>query len=342
MSTRLSTISVPSQQRRYPFPFPYGWFVIGYSDELARGAIKGIRYFDREMVVWRDEAGEAHCMDAICPHLGAHFAHGGTVEGRCIRCPYHGWKYDSDGSLCEVPFATAPKRSVSVATYPLIERNDFLLMWYHPAGEPPEWDIPEIAQYHDASYRGPVRPQWTIRTCWQEMTENEADLTHFGLTHQEAYPAFMDKFEADGPFLRVLRLHWHRSPVGVMPVEIEQDNYGPGFVVTKFRSTQVTTCLVSGITPIDHDNVHVQFGLKVHRFRLRDRILAPLLTRKSMLTLVKESALRQLDEDIGVWENKAYYERPPLAPEYDRFIPRLRKWCHQFYQPTNGTKEASQ
>ena len=327
---------------RYPFPFPYGWFVVGYGDQVAPGQVKGIHYFDRDMVLWREQGGAIHCVDAICPHLGAHFAHGGTVKGTLLQCPYHGWKYDGDGKLAEVPFSPCFKRELSVRSYPVVERNDFILMWYHPADLPPQWEIPEIAQYHDPAYMGPIRPEWTIRTCWQEMTENESDLTHFALTHNEAFSAYMDRFDTDGHMMRVLRLHWQKSPVGIMPVEIEQDNYGPGFVVTKFRSLQVTTCLVSGITPIDHDNVHVQFGLKVHRFRWRDRILAPLLTRKSMLTLVKESALKQLDEDIGVWENKAYYQRPPLAPEYDRFIPKLRKWCQQFYyRPAEESRESN-
>jgi 3-ketosteroid 9alpha-monooxygenase subunit A len=338
---RAATAADATGQDRYPFPYPYGWFVVGYGDELSRGQIRGVRYFGRELVLWRDESGRAHCMDAICPHLGAHFAQGGQVEGNLIRCPYHGWKFTPDGAVAEVPFSACYKGKLAARTYRVVERNDFLLMWYHPAGKSPEWDVPEIPQYHDSAYVGPLRPQWRIHTCWQEMTENEADLSHFALTHHEAFPAFMDRFETVGPFMRAQRLHWHKTPVGIMPAEIEQDNYGPGFVVTKFRSTQVTTCLVSGITPIDLDNVHVQFGLKVHRFRWRDRLLAPLLTGTSMLGNVTASALRQLDEDIGIWETKHYFPRPPVHAQYDRFIPALRRWCHQFYYQ-QALKEAAQ
>ena len=67
---------------RFPLPIPSGWFVLGYSDELAPGQVEAIHYFGRDLVLFRTEAGEAAVFDAFCPHLGAHLGHG----GRAVEC----------------------------------------------------------------------------------------------------------------------------------------------------------------------------------------------------------------------------------------------------------------
>ncbi|MBA17767.1 MAG: Rieske (2Fe-2S) protein, partial [Sphingomonas sp.] len=67
---------------------PFGWFGVGYSNELAVGEVRPVHYFGRELVLFRNENGEAGLLDAYCPHLGAHLGHGGKVEGDSIRCPF--------------------------------------------------------------------------------------------------------------------------------------------------------------------------------------------------------------------------------------------------------------
>ena len=34
--------------------------------------------------------------DAYCPHLGAHLGHGGIINGECIECPFHAWRWKTD------------------------------------------------------------------------------------------------------------------------------------------------------------------------------------------------------------------------------------------------------
>ncbi|OXH81003.1 Rieske (2Fe-2S) protein, partial [Burkholderia multivorans] len=77
--------------QRFPMDIPFGWFCIGYSDEVAVGDVKPLRYFGKDLVMFRGESGEIGVLDAYCPHLGAHMGHGGTVEGDSLRCPFHHW-----------------------------------------------------------------------------------------------------------------------------------------------------------------------------------------------------------------------------------------------------------
>ncbi len=79
---------------RYPYPVPNGWFVVAEATELAPGDVRAMHYFDRDLVVYRAGDGTPRVLDAHCPHLGAHLAVGGRVEDQCLRCPFHGWKFD--------------------------------------------------------------------------------------------------------------------------------------------------------------------------------------------------------------------------------------------------------
>ena len=90
---------------RYPFPVPNGWFVVAEAAEIEPGEVRALHYFDRDLVLYRGADGTPHVMDAHCPHLGAHLAVGGRVEDDCIRCPFHGWKYDGGAGKCvEIPY----------------------------------------------------------------------------------------------------------------------------------------------------------------------------------------------------------------------------------------------
>ena len=92
---------------RFPFPIPFGWFCVGYPDEFPAGEAKAIYYLARHLVAWREETGELHVQDAFCPHLGAHLGHGGMVSRGCITCPFHGWRFDAEGSNAEIPYCGA-------------------------------------------------------------------------------------------------------------------------------------------------------------------------------------------------------------------------------------------
>src|SRR5258706_1873662 len=87
---------------RFPFPIPFGWFCVGYPDELTTTP-RPMYYFGRHLVGWRDAVGHAHVMDAFCPHLGAHLGHGGKVVDCEIVCPVHGWQLDAEGQDTNIP-----------------------------------------------------------------------------------------------------------------------------------------------------------------------------------------------------------------------------------------------
>src|SRR5437016_2540548 len=82
----------------------------------------------------RPSGGEARVMDAHCMHLGAHLGVGGRVENDCLRCPFHGWKFDgANGQCVEIPYGEMthiPPKAHS-RSYPTLERNHMIWAWHH-------------------------------------------------------------------------------------------------------------------------------------------------------------------------------------------------------------------
>ena len=71
---------------------------------------------------------QVHCLNDVCPHRGAPLSHGwvNEVQGHdCVVGPYHGWAFDSEGVLRDVPAAEKAEawpRKQLVDTYAVEEK----------------------------------------------------------------------------------------------------------------------------------------------------------------------------------------------------------------------------
>ena len=292
---------------RFPYytAYPYSWYFACYSDELAPGAVRPLRYLGRDLVVWREASGAAHVVDAYCPHLGAHLGFGGRVEGCELVCPYHWFRYDGDGNNTAIPFSERVNRRARLGTYPTIDRNGLVMFWYHPAGDPPHWEIPEVPEYGDADYASYVKGAWTIRTSWQELAENGPDYVHLRTVHGAADVPELESWDTDGHIVRLRSRQEFRTPRGSTPGRIDVDSYGPGFAVARFSGI-VDTTMVSVATPIDFEHLESHKAYLVKHDGDRDR------TARVADALVADLK-KQMVEDMVIWEHKVFLERPSLA-----------------------------
>jgi 5,5'-dehydrodivanillate O-demethylase oxygenase subunit len=97
------------------------WQPVQKSADLASGQTRPIRVLGEDLTLYRGEGGAAHVVAYRCAHRGTQLSTG-WVEGDCIRCFYHGWKYDGTGQCVEMPAEDAsfpPK--VQIRGYPTQE-----------------------------------------------------------------------------------------------------------------------------------------------------------------------------------------------------------------------------
>ena len=86
------------------------------------------------MVLFRDpDTNSVVCLDDTCPHRGAPLSKGWVAKEprsghTCVVCPYHGWAFDGEGHLTDVPSAEEgkwPKRPL-LNTYPVSTATDHM------------------------------------------------------------------------------------------------------------------------------------------------------------------------------------------------------------------------
>src|SRR3954467_3167349 len=76
--------------------FVDAWHAVARSVEVTRSAASSVRVLERDLVLWRAPDDTAVAAPDRCPPRQAPLS-GGTVEGGCLSCPYHGWTFAADG-----------------------------------------------------------------------------------------------------------------------------------------------------------------------------------------------------------------------------------------------------
>ena len=327
------------QVKRYPMPIPFGWYGVAYSDDLKVGESRPIKYFGKEMVLFRTESGEAVVLDAYCPHMGAHLGYGinaeagqgGRIEGESIVCPFHAWKFDNRGFCTDVPYAKNVPPKVKdkqcIKSYHVTEMNQIIWVWYHPDEEQaPLWQVEYNEEANDPNWSEFEKYEWTIKTHPPEMGEHAADPAHFRYVHGVAtFPQW--ESTQDGHKTHGIQRADMQTPKGTIKGEIHTNNAGPGQTWTRFKGI-AETYLNGLITPVDDETVHVRFAFS-----------QPLKDGKKPEGGVEAAIIgdirKQLREDTPVWENKLY--RPlPILCDGDGPIHKFRKWYAQFYHDFEG------
>ena len=304
-STRVRVRREPAP--RFPFPIPNGWFIVARSDEVTAGAIVPVFYFGRDLIVFRTASGAPHVTGAYCAHLGAHLGVGGKVRGETVVCPFHGWCYDGASGRCtEIPYGTGriPTKA-AVRSYPALERNGMLWAWHHLEGKPPFYDVPVVPELSDPSWSDPYTAEFVIRTSCQEMAENNHDAAHFQFVHgTEAIPD--QEIVIEGGYKRASSMQGF----------FVRETFGLGLGV--LRMTDTMTFLTS-TTPVDDEQVHVRWIFTT------PKSAGPHAAKDTA-----EAFLGGVSQDIPIWENKRYVERPVLLRD-ERTILDHREWCTQYY-----------
>ncbi|MGZ8734159.1 MAG: Rieske 2Fe-2S domain-containing protein [Acidimicrobiia bacterium] len=307
---------------RFPFPIPYSWYQVAAPEDLEPGGVTALKYFGRDLVLWRDEGGEFHLQDAFCPHLGAHLGVGGAVEDGCIRCPFHGWTFDGDGACKNIPYSDRVNRKAHVRTYPVVVANDLVFAWYHPDEIEPLWDVPVFEEVGTPAFSDYYKSSYTIGTILQEMAENAVDPAHFRYVHGTDQVAECESYETAGHTATMLSKQTYVTPRGVTEGRIDVYSFGPGVAKTWFTGI-VDAMLVATSTPVDENSTQVRFNFTVRKF---DDAKTTSTVAKAFVGEIN----KQIQEDQPIWENKTFLPVPALA-DTDGPIVKFRKWYSQFY-----------
>lgn len=315
--------------KQFPFPgLPKGWFVVAEAHEITPGKVHSMRYFGRDLVAFRSESGKVHVTDAYCPHLGAHLAFGGKVEGECIRCPFHGWKFEgATGKCTEVPYADRVPPKAKIDALPTLEQDGVIYVFHDPEqGEP--WPLPPL---EFEGWTGGRTIHWSgLRSHPQEICENTVDTAHIGPVHSGVGAHVKSVPQREGEIMRI-QINFEASgelvgmPDQMNDVHLDVTMRGLGwmYVHTHVANVGVDACQRIYVTPIDESTLDIR-GI-IHVKKTDDPEFTAELHR-----LFFEAYCSDFPKDFPIWENKRYLDRPVLA-KGDGPIGIYRRWCTQFY-----------
>ncbi len=303
--------------------YPRGWFVVQFSDELAPGQVKPLRYFGKELVVFRTDAGHARVLDAFCPHMGAHLAHPGRVEGEGIVCPFHAWKFDGAGTCVSVPYATKIPAKARIDAWPTVEKNGMVYVWHDADGRGPDWEVPDVEGFGTDAWTGWNHSVLEIKTHPREIVENIVDTAHFLPVHGTAAENFRNEFEGH---VAVQHNEGIAYPLGGGEdrYKLTATYFGPAYMVTHMRGV-LESMLINAHTPIGPNLLHLRFAVALKKDGGREP------SAKFLARYVDNLRAGYL-QDVAIWEHKVFRPRPVLC-DGDGKIPALRKWYGKFFEP---------
>lgn len=344
---------------KVPPPYPNGWYMLLYSFELPLpGQVKPVKALGREFAVWRSlDTGRVSVFGAYCPHLGANLAVGGVVEGNCLKCPFHGWKFsECDG---------ANKSTVNQAeVYLSQERNEMILVWLDAkrdasrrgrremtqstVPEQPTWQV--SAELYDANQHGQFVGMVEHELCAHisEIPENGADGNHLKTVHAPFVLAGLSGWldhdwrftwtpgkDANAKHTAVVEMNLGLTVrsyglIDALAVKVYVVQTGPALV---FETLTLplglgTLYFCSSVTPISPKSLRYTHAMWCSRWM--PRLVAKLVLRGLEV---------QVNRDVPIWNNKQYRVKPPLTKEDGDAIARFREWFSQFYCEHSETFE---
>jgi nitrite reductase/ring-hydroxylating ferredoxin subunit len=154
-----------------------------------------VRLLGEDLVVFRDHSKRVGLLHRHCAHRGTSLEFGIPQE-RGIRCCYHGWHFDIDGTILDTP-AEPPtskiKSNFSQGAYPVVEMNGLLFAYLGPPEAAPEFPLYDSFEWPQDNRL--VAFNMHLPCNWLQIIENGADPIHNAFLHaivsgQQFSPAF--------------------------------------------------------------------------------------------------------------------------------------------------------
>lgn len=112
----------------------------------------------------------------------------GRREGDRVVCGYHGFGYDPDGCLVDVPSQQNVPPGARVRTYPVHEQSPFLWIWLGDPGMAALRPPPRVPWYADGSGWGSTTEVLRVQANYLLLHEHYLDLTDVFVMHPEVVP----------------------------------------------------------------------------------------------------------------------------------------------------------
>tara|TARA_E500000331_G_scaffold345999_1_gene384249 strand:- start:71 stop:1504 length:1434 start_codon:yes stop_codon:yes gene_type:complete len=160
------------------------WQPVCMSEQL-KGVPLSIRIMNEELVAFRDKRGKVGVLHKHCLHRGASLEYG-VIQEAGIRCCYHGFQFDVDGTILDIPgeLDRGAKlcQTLSQGAYPAFEREGLVFAYMGPPEHKPPFPNWDAFEKHQDTC---LVPFTNVFPCnWLQTVDNIADQLHTSILHQ--------------------------------------------------------------------------------------------------------------------------------------------------------------
>ncbi len=110
------------------------WQPIAALAELDENPVRSVRVLGEDLVLFRSTGGTLGLLGPRCIHRGMSLAYGMPRENG-LRCCYHGWTYNSEGTVVEMPFEPSCLK-LKILSYPVEELGGAIFAYLGPKPAP--------------------------------------------------------------------------------------------------------------------------------------------------------------------------------------------------------------
>ena len=321
------------------------WQPVCLSQELT-DVPKAIRILHEDLVVFRDRSGRIGLLHLHCSHRGTSLEFG-IVQQRGIRCCYHGWLYDVDGTVLEMPCEpsdTRLKQTVCQGAYPAFERDGIVFAYMGPPEAKPVF--PEYDAYRMPAGTRLV-PFSNLYACnWLQVYENLIDHFHSAVLHNNMTVDSIDAELAAGlnlgeGFREMPVIEWHATRNGNglifsaarrvaddrIWIRITEQNF-PNFVATASlvpsaaRLRHTTVAMSRWQVPVDDENMIV-LGWR----HFNDEI------DPDHMGCAEDCGVDRIDFLDGQTRHRTYYEKQRAPGDYEAMTSQRPVALHHLEHP---------
>jgi phenylpropionate dioxygenase-like ring-hydroxylating dioxygenase large terminal subunit len=193
------------------------WYVVAWDFEVADDTILERTILGESVIVYRTQDGRPIVMENRCCHRAAPLALG-RKEGDCIRCMYHGLRFDPTGVCVEIPGQQRIPAAARVKTYPAVQRTRLIWVWMGDRVKADENLVPDTYSVQ--------HPAWATKPGYKKfganillLTDNLLDFAHLSYVHENTLGGATEIAEApqeitglEGRGIRIVRRVSNVSP----------------------------------------------------------------------------------------------------------------------------------
>ena len=307
------------------------WYVIGWDNEIPADGFLSRTVTNISIALWRDSNNKLIAFEDRCCHRGVPLSLG-RKEGDCVRCMYHGLKFDATGACVEIPSQARIPPQLKVRVFPVVEKHRWIWVWM---GKPEQMDealIPDTHWLDDPAWRskdGYIH----YDVNYLLIADNLLDFSHLPYVHpttlggSEDFAKVQPKVERTERGVRITRWTINTEPPAfvqkVHKFEGKVDRWNiydfiaPGILLMdsglaptgtgapegrRVNAIEVRSC--QALTPERDDSTHYFFALP-HNFSI---------DRPEVTTSIHQSLITAFAEDRAIVE--AQQARVAMDPDF--------------------------